>query len=159
MQRGRGLRAESGNDGFATEARFFQRADDFESDIGFGFYLADESIAIAGFAGGGSGNGAIAGDAKFVHDLAKMAEGLEGFSNQLFTKPVTKKNAFAEAQGVALVMQRFNVQSGIGTGNGETDGVRTGVNGRDMNRLRHCGGSAPEMREGGGGSVLGGANA
>jgi len=96
---GRRFRAESGGSGFPAEARFFFRGDDFQAKAGGLLDPADESAAVAGFAGGAGGDGAIFGDAVFLHDFVEMAKGFDGFLEDFFAEAVTNENAFAEAEG------------------------------------------------------------
>jgi hypothetical protein len=52
---------------------------------------------------------------------------------------MANENTFTETQGVSLIVERFNVEGRVGTRNGQAHGVGAGVNGSDVNRLRHLG--------------------
>jgi len=134
---GRRLRAESGGGGFPAEARFFFRCDDFQAKAGGLLDPADESATVAGFAGGAGGDGAIFGDAVFLHDFVEMAKCFDGFLENFFAEAVANENAFAEAEGKAFVDERFDIESGIGASDGQADGVGAGVDGGDVYRLGH----------------------
>src|SRR5947207_3894897 len=88
-----------------------------------------------------------------------MPKSLDALLNDFFTEAVAQENTFAEPQRIPLVVQRFDVQGGIGAGHGETHGVGAGVNRGDVNQLRHRGSLPPEVRERGGRRVLCAANA
>src|ERR1700760_4528597 len=92
----RGFGAESGEDRFAAETRFFGGVDDFQGYAGFLFDAANESIAIASFARGAGSYGAVFGNAKFVHGFTEVSEGFDGFFEEFFTKAMANENAFAE---------------------------------------------------------------
>src|SRR5262249_40875884 len=47
------------------------------------------------------------------------------------------KDTFAQAKRETFRLQGLDVQRGIGAGDGKADGVRTGIDGRDMDRLGH----------------------
>ena len=132
---GRRFGAESGDGRFTAEAGFFFGTNDFEADTGGLLDAMDERTGVTRFAGGAGGDGTIFGDTVFVHDFLEMDECFYTFFQQVFTEAMTKENAFAEAQGIALVDKRFDVEGGIGAGDGEADCVGAGVDGGDVDRL------------------------
>ena len=99
----RGFRAESGDGGFPAEARFFFCGDDFEAQACGLLDAADERAAVAGFAGSAGGDGAIFGDAVFLHDFVEMAEGFDGLLENFFAETVADENALAETEREAFV--------------------------------------------------------
>lgn len=62
------FRTHGGEDGFATEARFFLGADDLEGKPGGLLDEADEGVAVLGLTGGAGGHGPILGHGVFVHE-------------------------------------------------------------------------------------------
>src|ERR1700694_1345201 len=66
-----------------------------------------------------------------------MLKRLQPLLQQLFAEAVPHKHTFAQAQCVALRMQRFDIQCGMGAGHGKTDCVGAGVDCGDVNRLCH----------------------
>jgi len=98
---------------------------------------ADEGAAVAGFAGGAGGDGAVFGDAVLFHDFVKMAEGFDAFLENFFAEAMAEEDAFAEAEGKAFVDERLDVESGEGADDGQADGVGAGVDGGDVDRLGH----------------------
>ena len=123
--------------GDAAEARFFLGADHFQANAGGLLDAMNEGVAVLRFTGGAGGDGAILGHAKFIHDFAKVAEGLDALIQQFFTEAVAHEDAFAQPQRIALRGQGLDVQGGIGAGDGEADCIGAGVDGGDVDRLRH----------------------
>ena len=76
---GRRFRTESGDGGFPAEARFFLCGDDFEAKTGGLLDAVNKRAAVTGFAGGAGGDGAIFGDAVFLHEFVEMTEGFDAF--------------------------------------------------------------------------------
>src|SRR5207253_8580166 len=74
---------------------------------------------------------------EFVHDVVKMAERFCGLLENILTEVLSKKNTLTQPQRVALRLQRFDVQSGMGARHRKAHGVRAGVDRRDVDRLRH----------------------
>src|SRR5580692_8287921 len=142
----RSFRAKSGDGGFPAEARFFFCGDDFEAEASRFFDSVDESAAVAGFAGSAGGDGAIFGDAVFLHDFVKVAKGFDGFLEKIFAEAMADENAFAEAQREAFVDERFDIERGKGADDGQADGVGAGVDGGDMDRLGHGSVTARDSR-------------
>src|ERR1700719_3461725 len=129
--------AESGDGGFPAEAGFFFGGDDFEAEAGGLLDAADESAAVAGFAGGAGGDSAIFCDAVLLHDFVQMAKGFDGFLENFFAEAVADEDAFAETEGEAFVDEGLDIESGKGAGDGQADGIGAGVNGGDVDRLGH----------------------
>src|SRR5208283_4153840 len=131
--------AEGGKGGVPAESRFFLGTDDFQADAGGLLDAANEGIAVACFAGSAGGHGSILGDAVLIHEFLEMDEGFDAFFQQAFGEAMTDEDAFAEAQGITLVEEGFDVERGIGASDGEADRVGASVDGGDVNRLRHDG--------------------
>src|SRR5262249_23496101 len=74
---------------------------------------------------------------EFVHDLAEMAEGLHSTLEDLLAETVPQENAFAQAERIALVVERLNIESGIGPSDAETHGVGACVDRGDVNGICH----------------------
>src|SRR5208337_129718 len=123
--------------GNAAEARFFLGADHFQANAGGLLDAMNEDVPVLRFAGGAGGNGAILRHTKIVHDFAKAAEGLDALIQKFFAEAVAHEDAFAQPQRIALRGQRLDVQSRIGAGDGEADRIGAGVDGGDVDRLRH----------------------
>ena len=135
----RSVRTERAEHPFPAQPGLFRTADHLKPEPGLSPDSADERATILRFARGARCNRAIFRHTKFVHQRSEMPEGLPGFLESFFAEAMPQKNTFAQPQGIALRVQRFDVQSRIGAHDGESDGVRAGVNGRDVNRLRHAG--------------------
>ena len=131
----RGFRTERGEDRFAAQAGFFCGVDHFQRNSGLLFDAANKRVAIAGFAGGTGGHGAIFCDAELIHGFLEMTESLDGFFEKFFAEAVANENTFAETQRVTFIVERFDVERGVGAGDGQTHGVGAGVDGGDVNRL------------------------
>src|SRR5258708_23743353 len=96
---GRRFGTQSGDGGFPAKTRLFFRGDDFEAEAGGLLDAANECAAVAGFAGSAGGNGTIFGDAVFLHEFMKMAEGFDAFLEDFFAEAVADEDTFAEAKG------------------------------------------------------------
>ena len=131
------FRPQSGKDGFAAEARFLPRADHFELQAGGLLYAANQNFAILRFTGGAGGHGAILRDGIFIHDFPKLAKDFDALLEDFFAETVTDKHAFPKAQRAALRHQRFDIESGIGARNGQAHCIGAGVDGGDVDGLRH----------------------
>jgi len=125
----------SGKDCFPTKAGFFLRADYFEADFRFLQDAADKGVAILCFARSAGGDGTVASDTELVHYFTKMFEGFDAFLENFFAEFLTDENAFAKAERVALIVKRFDVDSGMGANDGKAYRVGTGVNRGDVDRL------------------------
>ncbi len=134
---GGGFRAQSGKHRFPAEAGFFPGADDFQSNAGGLLDAADERAAVLSFARGAGGYGAVFGDAKFLHDFVKMAEGFHTLFENFLGEAMANKNTFAQAQRIAFGDERFNIEAGIGASDGQADCIGAGVDGGDMNGIWH----------------------
>ena len=128
---------ERGKYRFSSQSRFFDRTDHFQPDAGFLPDALHECFAIRRFTGSAGSHCAIMRHSELVHAVAKMLKRLRGFFEYIFAEAVTNKHALAQTQRVPLVMQRLNVQSGVGAYDGKADGIRAGVNCRDVNRIGH----------------------
>src|SRR5450755_54595 len=155
--RGR-IRPQRSNGGFAAQTRFLGAADHFEGDAAFSLDLAEELFAIAGFAGGARGYGAVLGYAVFLHHFLEMAKGFHALLENILGEAVAQEHAFAQAKGVALVVEGLDVQGGVSSGDGEADGVRACVDRGDVDGLGHSWWLPPEMRKRRRRRVFGGAN-
>jgi hypothetical protein len=89
---------------FPAKARLFDRADHLQLDSRFLSNPADEGLAVAGFPRSAGRHGAVVGHAKFIHHVAKMAKGLHGFLEYVFTEAVAYENALPQAQRIAFVV-------------------------------------------------------
>ncbi len=134
----RRFRTHHGDGGFAPESRFFGASDDFEQNSGFAFDLAGKCLTIARLTRGAGRDGAIACDAVLVHHFLEVTECLYAFFENIFGETVAEKNAFAEAQRIALAVERFDIEGGIGAGDGKAHCVGAGIDRRDVNWLRHA---------------------
>ena len=97
----------------------------------------DERVAILGFTGSAGGDGTIFGDAELFHDFVETAEDLDTFLEDFLAEAMTDENTFAETERAAFGDQRLDIESGVGAGYGQADGIGAGVDGGDMNGLRH----------------------
>src|SRR5260221_14268863 len=98
---------------FPSQPRFFHSANHLERDASLLFNMPDEGGAVARFARGAGGYGAIAGDAKLVHHLLEVAESFHTLFEEVFPETVAKEHALSEGQRQAFVVQRLDVQSRI----------------------------------------------
>jgi hypothetical protein len=96
-----------------------------------------KGFAILGFAGGAGSNGAVFGNAVFLHKFMKVAEGFDALFEDVFTKAVADEDAFAKAQGAAFADKGFDVESGIGASDGEADCIGAGIDGGYVDRFGH----------------------
>src|SRR5262249_54001968 len=106
--------AERGKDRFPSEARFFLRADHFQTDFCFLPDEANKCVPIFCFARCAGSDGAVARHAKFFHHFLKVSEGFDSLLENLFAEAMTNENAFAKTQRIALVVKRFEVNGGMG---------------------------------------------
>src|SRR5208337_1776988 len=130
-------RAHGRQGGNTAEAGFFLGADYLQANAGGLLDAMNEDVPVLRFTGGAGGDGAILGHAKLVHNFAKVAEGLDAPTQKFFAEAVAHEDAFAQPQRIALRGQRLDVQSRISAGHGEADRIGAGVNGGDVDRLRH----------------------
>ncbi len=119
----RRFRSERGDGRFPSEPRFLRSANHLQRDTGLLFDVPDEGLAVARFARGAGGHGAITRHAEFVHHLLEMAKCFDAFLEDIFAKTMAQEHAFPEAERVALVKQRLDVQSRIGARHGKAHGV------------------------------------
>jgi hypothetical protein len=133
------FRAHGGDDRFAAETRFFLGAYDFQRDASGLLDATDKILAIQCFAGGAGGDGAIFGDAVFLHKFTELTEGFDAFFEDVFAEAMADKDAFAEAQGVALVDEGFDIEGGIDASDREADCVGAGIDGGYVDRFWHEG--------------------
>lgn len=64
-----------------------------------------------------------------------MFERFDAFFEDVLAETVANENTFAEAERVAFVVKRFEVDGGVGADDRKTDCVGTGVNRGDVNRF------------------------
>ena len=133
------FRAHGGDDRFAAETRFFLGAYDFQRDASGLLDGTGKILAILGFAGGAGGDGAIFGDAVFLHKFTEPAEGFDAFFEDVFAEAMAYEDAFAEAQRAALVDEGFDIESGIGASDREADCIGAGIDSGYVDRFRHVG--------------------
>src|SRR3974390_1911685 len=131
------FRADGGESGLAAKARLLFCPDDFERDARRLFDATRLGVAVLSFARGAGGDGTVFGDAEFVHDFAKMTECFDGFLQKVFGKAMAYEHTFPQAEGIALADERFDIESGIGAGNGQAYGIGAGIDGGNVDRLRH----------------------
>ncbi len=129
--------AERGKHRFPAEARFFFGANDFQLNTGRFFDAADEGVAILGFAGRAGGDCTIFGDAVLFHDFVQTAEDLDTFLEDFLAEAMTDEDTFAETERAAFGDQRLDIERGVSAGYRQADGIGAGVDGGDMNGLRH----------------------
>src|ERR1700730_1044720 len=131
----RRFRTQSGEDRFPAEAGLFRGIDYLERNSGLLFNSANEGVAIARFPGGAGGHGTVLCYAELIHGFFEITESLDGLFEEFFAEAVANENTFAEAQGVALIVEWFNVEGRVGASNRQAHGVRAGVDGSDVDRL------------------------
>src|SRR5271155_317499 len=123
--------------GGTNQARFFFAADYFQFDSRFALHAIHQAAVIARFAGCGSGYGAIGADIVLVHAIAELAEGAGGTGNGVTANDAAGEGIVAQAHGGAFAIEHLNVLGRSGAGNYQTNGVRPGVNGCQLNRGGH----------------------
>ena len=64
-----------------------------------------------------------------------MLERLDSLFKNFLAETVANENTFAEAERIAFVVQRFEVNGGMRADDGKAHGIGTGVNRGDVNRL------------------------
>jgi len=101
--------AERPVNGIANQLRFLFPCDDVDFNAGFAADAFEQFAAVARFASGGRGNGAIRRNIVVVHIIAKAAEGANGAANRFCVKQSARECIVTQADGGALVFDDFDV--------------------------------------------------
>ena len=129
----------------SKQPRFFFAADHFQLDAGLAANALDQVAIIPGFARGAGGDGAIGGHVVLVHSRAELAEGARALCDGFVVQQSPRERVVAEANRGAFVIENFDVGGRSGARDDAPDGVRAGVDRREMDGGGHV--LAPEVRE------------
>ncbi len=124
------------------QASLFIAGDHFQIDSGGVPDAIDQNVAVAGFARGAGGDGAIGDDLVRVHDAAEFAKGVSGIAQGLAIKLSRSKCGVAQAHRSAHRFDNFPVVRGANARDDQPKGVRAGVNRRQMDGFAEV--SAPQ---------------
>ena len=83
------------------------------------------------------GDGAIGADVVLVHAIAELAEGARGARNRVTANDASGERVMAQAHSGAFAIEHLDVFRRSGAGDYQTNGVRPGVNGCQLNRGGH----------------------
>ncbi len=99
----------------AHQARLFVARNDFEIDLGLMADAFDEHVAVARFAGGAGGHGAIRDHAMAIHDPAELAKRGGGVAQRLAIEFSGSERGMAQAHRSANRFHDFPFVDGADT--------------------------------------------
>ena len=98
---------------FPAKTGFFARADHFQPDTRFLLDALHEGVSVGGFARSAGGDCAVPRHPEFLHAIVEVAKGLSSFLENILAETIPYEDTFTETKRVALVMQRFDIESRV----------------------------------------------